>query len=172
MMIVGSNEIMRQAQGLGEEFAPDANERVRYVCAQEPLVLARSLEALNQGSLVSTLMELSSLKFAKTAEVKFLGWTVRVPYGIPYLAAMTKRSIVPAVLMREKGMRYRLRFLEALPAPARDRASIMAATQNLYSVLEREVRHAPEQWAGWTTLESNLGIDLGRPVLNQVPAVS
>jgi lauroyl/myristoyl acyltransferase len=80
--------------------------------------------------------------------------------------------VVPAVLTSGTGARYRLRFLDPLPVPARDRSSIFAATQALYSVLEEQVRRYPEQWVGWTVLESHLGIDLGRPATLRMPAVS
>lgn len=171
-MIVGGKRLIRTGQALGEEFAPEATSRVRYMSAQDPLVLARSLEHLNAGNIVATLMELSPIKYAKTTPVRFLNWTVNVAYGIPYLSAMTGRPVIPALLLSEKGARFRLRFLDPLPAPSRDRASIFAATQALYGVLEEQVRRYPEQWVGWTILESHLGIDLGRPAPFRVPAVS
>ncbi len=171
-MIVGGRRLIRAGRTLGEEFAPEASRRLRYMSAQDPLVLARSQEQLNAGNVVCTLMELSPIKYAKTTPVEFLGWTVNVAYGIPYLSAMTQRPVVPALLLSEKGPRFRLRFLEPVRAPARDRASIFRATQALYSVLEEQVRRYPAQWVGWTILESHLGIDLGRPVPFRVPAVS
>jgi lauroyl/myristoyl acyltransferase len=85
---------------------------------------------------------------------------------------MTGRPVIPALLLSEKGARFRLRFLDPLPAPARDRASIFAATQAMYCVLEEQVRRYPDQWVGWTILETHLGIDLGRPVPLPMPAVS
>ena len=171
-MIVGGRRLIRAAQTLGEGFAPEANARIQYMSAQDPLVLARSQERLNSGGVVCTLMELSPIKYAKTTPVRFLDWTVNVAYGIPYLSAVTQRPVIPAVLTAERGLRYRLRFLEPVPAPARDRASIFARTQALYGVLEEQVRRQPEQWVGWTILESHLGIDLGRPVPLRMPAVS
>jgi hypothetical protein len=171
-MIVGGRRLIRAAQTLGEEFAPEANGRIEYMSAQDPLVLARSLQQLNAGGVVSTLMELSPIKYAKTTPVRFLDWTINVAYGIPYLSAMTGRPVIPALLLSENGARFRLRFLDPLTAPARDRASILAATQALYGVLEEQVLRYPEQWVGWTILESHLGIDLGRPVPLRMPAVS
>ena len=171
-MIVGGRRLIRAAQTLGEQFAPDASARIQYMSAQDPLVLARSQEQLNAGNVVCTLMELSPIKYAKTTPVKFLDWTINVAYGIPYLSAVTGRPVIPALLLGGNGGRFRLQFLEPLPAPARDRASIFAATQTMYGVLEEQVRRHPEQWAGWTILESHLGIDLGRPVPLRMPAVS
>lgn len=171
-MIVGGRRLIRAGEELGEKFAPQGSRRVRYMSAQDSLVLARSIEGLNAGKVVCTLMELSPIKYAKTTPVQFLDWTINVAYGIPYLSAMTGRPIIPALLLREKGPRFRLRFLEPLAPPSRDRASILAATQNLYSVLEGQVREHPDQWVGWTILESHLGIDLGRPVPFRMPAVS
>ncbi len=170
-MIVGAEGMIRIARGLGERFAPVANAGIQYMAAQDPSVLARSLETLNGGGIVSTLMDLSPIKYAKTTEVRFLDWHIQVPYGIPYLAAMTGRSIIPCVMVRDDGTRFRLRFLDAVPAPARERASVLATTQELYRVLEAEVRQNPDQWAGWTMLESHLGVDLGRKVASHVPAV-
>lgn len=171
-MIVGGRRLIRAAQTLGEQFAPQANGRIQYMSAQDPLVLARSQEHLNAGDVVCTLMELSPIKYAKTTQVQFLGWTINVAYGIPYLSAVTQRPVIPALLLGERGVRYRLRFLDPLPAPPRDRASIFAGTQALYGVLEEQVRRYPEQWVGWTILESHLGIDLGRTAPLKVPAVS
>lgn len=171
-MIVGGRRLIRAAQALGEQFVPRANRRIQYMNAQDPMVLTRSQERLNSGGVVCTLMELSPIKYAKTTPVKFLDWTISVAYGIPYLSAVTGRPVIPAVLLPERGPRYRLRFLEPVPAPARDRASIFAGTQALYAVLEEQVRRHPEHWVGWTILESHLGIDLGRPVPLRMPAVS
>lgn len=172
LMIVAGMHLARMGESIGKTYAPHAGAHVRYVDAGNRLVLARATETLNSGGVVCTLAELSPLGFAKMTEVRFLDWTIRVPYGIPYLSAMTGRPVIPAVLTSEGGARYRLQFLEPLPAPARDRASIFAGTQALYGVLEDQVRRHPEQWAGWTVLESHLGIDLGRPVPFRVPAVS
>jgi lauroyl/myristoyl acyltransferase len=172
LMIVAGAHLAQMGESIGKTYAPRAGAHVRYVDAGDRLVLARATEALNSGDVVATLAELSPLSFAKTTEVRFLDWTIRVPYGIPYLSAVTGRPVIPAVLASEKGARFRLRFLEPLPVPARDRASIFAGTQALYGVLEEQVRHHPEQWVGWTVLESHLGIDLGRPVPLRMPAVS
>jgi lauroyl/myristoyl acyltransferase len=85
---------------------------------------------------------------------------------------MTSRPVIPALLLSRGGARFRLRFLDPLPAPARERASILAATQAMYRVLEEQVLRYQEQWVGWTILESHMGIDLGRPVPLPMPAVS
>jgi lauroyl/myristoyl acyltransferase len=172
LMIVAGKHLAQMGESIGKTYAPRAGAHVRYVDAEDRLVLARATEALNSGGVVSTLAELSPLSFAKTTEVRFLDWTIRVPYGIPYLSAMTGRPVIPAVLTSEPGVRFRLQFLEPLPAPARERASIFAGTQALYGVLEEQVRRHPEQWVGWTVLESHLGIDLGQPAPLRMPAVS
>ncbi|HSP55967.1 MAG TPA: hypothetical protein VLS25_10315, partial [Dehalococcoidia bacterium] len=71
-MIVGAEHVARSGQDLGEQFAPAANSRIKYFNAQDSRVLAQSLEALNEGRVVSTLMELSPIKYAKTTPVQFL----------------------------------------------------------------------------------------------------
>jgi len=171
-MIVAGERLAEMGEALGRVYAARAAARVRYVDAGDRLVLARALEALNQGGIVSTLAELSPLRFEKRTEVRFLDWTVRAPYGIPYLSAVTRRPVAPAVLTSAGGGRFRLEFLAPLAVPGRDRASVLAATQELYRVLEAQVRRYPDQWAGWPVLESHLGIDLGRPVAARAPAAS
>ncbi len=172
LMIVAGEHLVRMGETIGETYTPKAASRIRYADAGDRLVLARATEALNAGGIVATLLELSPLGFAKTTEVRFLDWTIRVPYGISYLSAVTGRPVIPAVLTSAGGGRFRLEFLGPVPAPARDRASIFAGTQALYRALEGQVRRYPEQWVGWTVLESHLGIDLGRPVPLRMPAVS
>lgn len=163
-MVVGGEPLAEMGQRLGERFAPRAARRVRFLSAGDPLVLARCREQLSAGGLVSTLMELSPQRFAKTTPVQFLGWQVHVPYGVPYLAAATGRSIVPTLFVREAGPRFRLKFLEPVPPPT-DRGSVLERTQQLYTLLEQQVRRHPEQWVGWTLLESHLGVDIaaGQP---------
>jgi hypothetical protein len=159
-MIVGTEQLAGAGRSLGREFIPRLAERVRFFQAKDPLVLASCLNDLNAGGVACTLAELSPIEFAKTTEVQFLDWRIQVPYGIAYLSAMTKRNVIPAILTREPGPRFRLRFGEPLPAPARDSASIRAATQELYRALERRVLQFPEQWIGWTLLGSHMGIEL------------
>jgi hypothetical protein len=159
-MVVGSASLARTAARLGREFVPEASRRLRFLAAGDPLVLARTVEELNGGRLVCTLMELGAGSFQKTTPVRFLDWTLAVPYGLPYLAAMTGRRIIPAVITREAGPGFRLSFLEPIPQPSRDRASIFAATQALYTELEVQVRRFPDQWVGWTLLESHMGVKL------------
>lgn len=171
-MIVGGKRLIRAAQRLGETFSPQANSRIRYFSAQDPLVLARCHQALAAGGLVATLLELSPIKYQKTTSVRFLDWDINVPYGIPYLSAVTQRPVVPALLLPDGPARYRLRFLDPIPPPSRDRASVLATTRDLYAVLEEQVLRYPDQWVGWTILESHLGIDLGRPVPLRMPAAS
>ena len=171
-MIVGSNTLVKHGRGLGEKFLPGSTKRVRFMSARDPLVLARCLDTLNEGGLVCTLTEMSPIEFAKTTEVEFLGWKIQVPYGIAYLGAAMQRSIVPAVLTREAGPRFRLRFGEPLPPPARDRASIRQSTQKLYHALEQQVRTFPEQWIGWTLLDSHMGIELPSAISTKAPIVS
>ncbi len=171
-MIVGSTPFVDMGRGLGEKFVPGTTERIRFMSAQDPRVLARCLDDLNAGGIVCTLLEMSAIEFAKTTEVQFLGWPVQVPYGIAYLAAVTGRSIVPAVLTREPGPRFRLRFGEPLPAPARDRESIRQGTQQLYQALEQRVLQFPEQWIGWTMLASHMGVDLPAAPSSEAPTLS
>jgi lauroyl/myristoyl acyltransferase len=171
-MIVGGSHLVEMGQGLGRTFLPATTERIRFVSARDSRVLASCLEDLNAGGLACTLLELSPVEFAKTTEVKFLDWTIQVPYGIVYLGAATKRSIVPAILTRESGPRFRLRFGEPLPAPARDRASIHQSTQQLYRVLEEQARQFPDQWVGWPVLASQMGIDLQSKTSAEAPPIS
>ena len=171
-MIVGNPELVRMGRGLGREFVPSLAERIRFFSARDPLVLTRCLEDLASGGIVATLLELSPIEYAKTVEVRFLDWTIRVPYGIAYLAAMTGRSMVPAFLAREAGPRFKLCFGEPLPAPARDRASIFESTQQLYRVLEKQVLMYPDQWIGWTLLSSHMNIEELRPLASSAPPIS
>ncbi len=161
-MVVGAEPLAGLGKALGERFAPASARRVRYLSARDPFVLARCREALDGQGLVATLMELSPQQFSRTTAVRFLGWEVQVPYGIPYLAAATGRSIVPAVFLREPGPRFRLRFLEPLPPPS-GKASVLRTAQELYGLLEQQVLRYPDQWVGWTLLKSHLGIDVDRP---------
>jgi lauroyl/myristoyl acyltransferase len=171
-MIVATTPFVEMGQRMGEKFIPGLNERLRFMSAEDPRVLARSLESLNAGGFVCTLTELPPVGFAKTTQVQFLGWTIEVPYGIAYLAAATGRSIVPAALTREAGPRFRMRFGEPLPPPSRDRVSILRSTQRLYEVLEEKVRQFPEQWVGWTMLASHMGIDLSPAASQATPTIS
>jgi lauroyl/myristoyl acyltransferase len=171
-MIVGGSHLVEMGRGLGGTFLPSSTERIRFVSARDPRVLASCLENLNAGGLACTLVEMSPVEFAKTTEVQFLEWTIQVPYGIAYLAAATGRSIVPAVLTREAGPRFRLRFGEPLPAPARDRASIYESTQQLYHALEEQVLRFPEQWIGWPLLASHMGIKLHSGTSAGAPPIS
>ena len=171
-MIVGGAPLVEAGRKLGDEFLPQSSKRIRFLSARDPRALTRCLGSLNEGGLVCTLLELSPIDYAKTTEVQFLGWTIEVPYGIAYLGAATGRSIVPAILAREAGPRFRLRFGEPLPAPSRDRASIFQTTQQLYQALEQEVLRLPEQWIGWTLLNSHLGIDLQTKLTATAPTLS
>jgi len=168
-MVVGNETLVGQGRGLGQSFLPSSSQRVRFIDARDSLVLARCLDDLNAGGLVCTLLEMSPIKFAKTTDVQFFGWTIHVPYGISYLAAATGRNIVPATLTREEGPRFRLSFGEPLPAPARSRASIRESTQQLYQALERQILRSPEQWVGWTLLSSHMGIELQGAASSRAP---
>lgn len=171
-MIVGGDHLVEMGQGLGGKFLPRSTERIRFVSARDPRVLASCLEDLNAGGLACTFVEMSPIEFAKTTEVKFLDWTIQVPYGIPYLGAAAKRSIVPAVLTRESGPRFRLRFGEPLPAPARDKASVRQSTQQLYRALEKQALQFPDQWTGWPVLTSHMGIELRSKTSAEAPPIS
>jgi lauroyl/myristoyl acyltransferase len=85
---------------------------------------------------------------------------------------MTGRPVIPAVLTHRKGIRFRMKFGEPVPAAAREPESLKAQTQALYSELEREVRSAPEQWIGWLLLQSHMGIQLPTPGGRPLPALS
>jgi lauroyl/myristoyl acyltransferase len=160
-MIVSTSGLAGMADRLGRELAPAASRRLRFLAADDSLVLTHTLEELKAGRVACTLMELGHGDF-KTNPVRFLDWEPAVPYGVPYLAAVSGCDIVPALITRHRGPRFRLTFLDPIPAPARDRASIFAANQALYSELERQVRRFPAQWPGWTLLESQMGINLRR----------
>ena len=168
-MIVGNKSFVEMGEGLGDKFVRGPSRGLRFVDAQDPRALARSLSTLNSGGIVGTMLELSPNEYAKTMEVRFLGWNIQVPYGVSYLAAATGRSIIPAALTREPGPRFRMRFGEPLPPPARDRASIHRSTQQLYSALEQQVLELPEQWTGWMLLPSQKGIELRPPASSRAP---
>ncbi len=161
-MIVSSASLAGVATRLGTEFAPRSSRNLRFMAAGDALVLSRAREDLRRGRLVCTLMDFPAQQFQKTSRVKFLDWELSAPYGIPYLSAMTERPIIPAIITRHKGPRFKLRFLDPIPPPSRKRSSIVDANQALYSELDRQVRRFPAQWVGWTLLESHMGIDLSQ----------
>jgi predicted LPLAT superfamily acyltransferase len=158
-MIVASPWLADVATRVGAEFAPRSSEHLQFIAASDSLVLPRAQHDIQAGRLVCTLMEFPAQEFQKTSRVRFLDWEISAPYGIPYLSAMTGRPIIPAIITRHRGPRFRLRFLDAIPPPGRGRASILEANQALYSELDRQVRRFPAQWVGWTLLESHMGID-------------
>jgi lauroyl/myristoyl acyltransferase len=159
-MIVSSAALADGATKLGAEFAPRSSRNLKFMAADDALVLSRAQRELRVGRLVCTLMDFPAQKFQKTSRVRFLDWKISAPYGIPYLSAMTVRSIIPAIITRHKGPRFKLRFLDPIAAPSRQRSSVLDANQALYSELDRQVRRFPAQWVGWTLLESHMGIDL------------
>ena len=162
LMIVGDDEFVRMAKELGEAFAPKASQPLTFIRAKDPLVLAKSQAVLNEGGIVSTLIDLSPIEYEKTTEVELLGERLNVAYGLPYLAAVTGRQIVPAAITRAKGPRFTLRFGEVIAPPGRDSASVREATQRLYGALESIVRRFPDQWIGWQTLHAASGGGTGR----------
>lgn len=157
LMIVGDSEFARMARELGDTFAPKSSQSLTFIRAKDPLVLARSQAVLNDGGIVSTLIDLSPIEYEKTTEVDLLGKKLNVAYGLPYLAAVTGRQIVPAALTRAKGPRFTMRYGQPLSPPARDSASVRAATQELYAALEAMVLRFPDQWAGWQILSGASG---------------
>ncbi|MCH8815790.1 MAG: hypothetical protein IH957_12000 [Chloroflexi bacterium] len=161
LMIVGDGRFARMAQELGEAFIPNSAKPLTFLRAKEPLVLPRSQATLKEGGVVSTLVDLSPISYDKTTEVKLFDWTIEAAYGIPYLSAVTGRSIVPAVLTRAKGPRFTLRFDEPIEAPARDSQSVREGAQRLYGSLEKLVRRFPDQWVGWTSLKSQMDKESG-----------
>lgn len=171
-MIVSSEPVVDAGQAMSEQYAPGLSRGIRYISSLDRGVLTQARRDLDEGRLVSTLLELSPFTYAKTTPVRFLGWETQTAYGIPYLAAMTQRSIVPLVITRERGPRYRMRFLEAIPPPSPQRSAVLETTQTLWSVLEQQVLKHPEQWIGWTRLQSQLGIDLTQPSVTPAHAPS
>jgi len=159
-MIVSYEGLAEIGRKLGQTFIPTLNKRVTFVSSQDPTVLAHSLAVLKTGGIVATLLELSPVEFARKTTVDFLDWRIDVPYGLSYLSAATSRPVVPAAITQRKGTRFRLRFHEPIPAPARNPESMQAQTQLLYSQLDRHVRRFPAQWPGWLILDSNMGIQL------------
>jgi lauroyl/myristoyl acyltransferase len=155
LMIVGDDAFARMARELGDAFAPESSATLKFVRAKDPLVLAKSQAVLNEGGIVSTLIDLSPIEYEKTTEVELLGKKLNVAYGLPYLAAVTGRKIVPAALTRAKGPRFKLRFGTPLEPPARDSASVRAGAQRLYDELGRMVLRFPDQWIGWQTLRGS-----------------
>jgi hypothetical protein len=158
-MIVSSLALCRTASSIGAAFAPRSSRDVRFMAADNSLVLSAAQADLAGGRLVCTLMDFPAGEFQKASRVRFLDWEIRAPYGIPYLAAMTERPIIPAIITTHGGPRFKLRFLDPLPVPARRREAILETNQALYSELDRQVRRFPSQWVGWTLLESHMGID-------------
>ena len=150
------------ARELGDTFAPKSSEALTFIRAKDPLVLARSQVVLNDGGVVSTLIDLSPIEYEKTTEVDLLGHKLNVAYGLPYLAAVTGRQIVPAALTRAKGPRFTMRYGQPLSPPARDSASVRAGTQGLYGALEAMILRFPDQWAGWQILHAGSAGDGGR----------
>ncbi len=172
VMIVSGEDLARLGRKLGETFIGRLDERVSFLSARDPGVLAKALRTLKAGGIVATLLELSPVEFARKTPVSFLDWRIEVPYGLSYLSAVTARPVIPAALTRRRGARFGLRLREPVPAASRDQESLQAQTQQLYAELERHVRRVPDQWIGWVLLESNMGIQLpmsgGRPL----PALS
>jgi hypothetical protein len=162
-MIVGGEPLAELGQRLGETYAPRLARRIQYIDSLDHGVLATARNDLDSGRVVCTLLEMSPIKYAKATNVRFLGWDVDVPYGIPYLSAVTGRSIIPIVITREGGPHFRMQYLDPIPAPRQDRDSIFSTTQALWTALERQVLRYPDQWIGWTRLSSHLGIDLSAP---------
>lgn len=156
LMIVGDGRFTRIAQEIGEAFIPNSAKPLTFLRAKEPLVLPRSRATLKDGGVVSTLVDMSPIVYDRTTEVKLFDWTIQAAYGIPYLSAVTGRSIVPAVLTRAKGPRFTLRFDEPIEASARDSQSVRENTQKLYTSLEKMVRRFPDQWVGWPMLKSQV----------------
>lgn len=160
LMIVGTEHLAELARRLGRTFIGSLNERVTFVSAQDASVLARTLAALKQGNVVATLLELSPVEFQKKTPVRFLDWTIDVPFGFSYLSAMSGRPVIPAALTRRRGAQFRLTFREPVAAAGRSQESIKSQTQALYGELERQVRAKPDQWIGWMLLDTNMGIEL------------
>jgi lauroyl/myristoyl acyltransferase len=65
-----------------------------------------------------------------------------------------------------------MRFLEAIPPPSPQRSDIFKTTQELWTALEEQVLKHPEQWIGWTRLQSQLGIDPAQPPTTLFHALS
>ena len=171
-MIVGGEPLAEIGQQMGQEFMPKLSRDTRYISSLDRNVLTTARADLDDGRLVCTLLEMSPIKYAKTTPVKFLGWDIDVAYGIPYLAAMTQRAIVPLVMTRESGPRFQMRFLEPILPPKTERSAIFKTTQDLWAALERQVLSYPELWVGWTRLGSHLGIDVSAPAADPVLAPS
>lgn len=161
--MVGHPGFVDLGLGAGGKLLPRLTERVHFAYARDPRVLARCMRELDAGGIVSTLVEMSGLEYEKTTKVRFLDWEIDAPYGLSYLSAVTRRSIVPAVLTRADGPRFTLRFGEAIPPPSRDREAVKAGTQDVHSALEHFVRRFPDQWAGWSHLRTHMGIDVDQP---------
>jgi lauroyl/myristoyl acyltransferase len=170
-MMVGHPKFVELGTGSGGTLLPRLTKRIEFANARDPRVLALCARALDGGGIASTLVEMSGLEYEKTTKVRFLDQEIDAPYGLSYLSAVTRRSIVPAVLTRADGPVFSLRFGEPLPPPERNREAVKAGAQDVYDALEGFVRHFPDQWAGWTELTRETGVDAGpgespvRPVL-------
>jgi len=156
LMIVGNDEFVRMGEQLGQTFIPESADAITFMRAKEPLVLAKAKATLNDGGLVTTLVDLSPVEYEKTTEVKLFDYEMSVPYGIPYLSAVTGRSIVPTILTRANGPRFTLRFGDPIAAPKRDSDSVRECTQELYDALARMICRFPDQWIGWPKLRAQV----------------
>ncbi len=155
--VIGSSAVLDLARRFAEPCLPEAWSRIVWFSTDEPRLLLKARSALRRGALLVGFVDQPASEPAWETEVGFLGGTVGVSRALPYLAAVTGCSIVPACLTRAAGPRFALRLDDALPAPARDAASVEAVTQMLIHWAERQILAHPDQWIGWRMLAPATG---------------
>lgn len=150
--VIGSEKVFASSKRLAEACLPEVSSRMAWLPAEDPRTLLKARAALRRGGLVVGYIDLPAHHDFKMTNVRFLGRTVRVGYGLPYLASLTRSPIVPACVTREPGPRFTLRLGDAVPSPARDEHSVRRTTQELFRIAEERVRAHAEQWLGWQEL--------------------
>lgn len=101
---------------------------------------------LRQGGVLGLLLD-QRVRAEEAIEVPFFGrpaWTSPI---VARLAQKTGAAIVPVFADHEPGGRYRIEFLEPIPAgPGDDDASTLELTRRCVELYERVIRRAPERW--------------------------
>jgi lauroyl/myristoyl acyltransferase len=125
--------------------------KITWLRANDPMVLSRAHDTLMQGGVVMTAVEVDHMKGRDRLSVEFLGRAVSAPVGLCELARTTGRTIVPAIVTRQDGPSYTVRFGEPLRVGGSD-DSARETLQSLYRTLEEWVLRYPDQWLGWDSL--------------------
>lgn len=126
---------------------------IRWLSADDRSVTSRSIGTLRGGGLLCTLIDVIGTTGVRSS-ARLFGHEVLLPRGLPFLAALTGSSIVPAIVTRDGGPQFTLRFGAPLPLPERGIEGAEKALQEICDQLESWVREFPDQWIGWPTLSS------------------